>query len=42
MFRHPCHLSWPDLVHLNVNWVPQNFHPEEHKLANNIQKVIDF
>jgi hypothetical protein len=42
MFRHPCLQTWQDPVHLNSNWAPQNFHPEEPKLANNIQKVIDF
>jgi len=36
MFRHHCHLNWQDLVRLNGNWVPQNFRPEELKLAKDI------
>jgi len=36
MFRHHYHPNWPDLVRLNVSWVPQNFRLEEHKLAKDI------
>jgi hypothetical protein len=36
MFRHHCHQNWQVLVRLNVSWAPQNFRPEEHKLAKDI------
>jgi len=36
MFRHHYHLNWQVLVRLSVNWVPQNFRLEEHKLAKDI------
>jgi hypothetical protein len=42
IFRHPCPQTWQDPVHLNVSWAPQNFRPEEHKLAKDIRQIIDF
>jgi len=42
MFRHHYHPNLQALVRLNVNWVLQNFHPEEHKLAKDIRQIIDF
>jgi hypothetical protein len=42
MFRHHCHQNWQAPVRSNDSWVSQNFHPEEHKLAKDIRKIIDF
>jgi hypothetical protein len=36
MFRHPCPQNWLGPDRLNVSWAPQNFRPEEHKLAKDI------
>jgi len=42
MFHHHYHPNLQDLVRLNDSWELQNFHWEEHKLAKDIGKIIDF
>ena len=41
MFRRHCHPNLQVQGRLNDNWVLQNFHWEEHKLAKDIGKIID-